>query len=278
MLSLPRGFVVVEDQRLQPEPPEGFRIRRMQFVYDRTIASDGTLELNPIEADPFPTVGGTVYRPILRDGETRIVPVDSDDLEVTLSCTGAPEGNAPVVVLSDAEPNPGKDTFEIDRDNVDLAVNGTRQQTRPSDKVATRECRVDAKASPDGTEFRGSAGFTVTARDGPDAAPRRNVNVLIEPPAPNDLTGTVGWPDVGDPTPGSNPGSRQLRAGVEITTLRPDTQAPRERGHGHHRLPGRHRRGPLRERGPPEHRELRRGRGDAGDRAGEMDVPRHARR
>ena len=84
----PPGYRVLGDQVIDADNPNA---PVMQFEIKPT--DEDPLKLNDIEADPYPTLKGKIFKPLLTNpttNEVSFVPIDDNALAVTLSCPGAP--------------------------------------------------------------------------------------------------------------------------------------------------------------------------------------------
>lgn len=194
-----RGFVVRDDQVLDPDvtgpDPE------MKFVIPNDAVEP--IEVDDIEADPYPNISGVVYKPILNrtfdPARTDLVAIDSAGLAVTMECPGATPTPA---TITDEQTTIGgglNDTFRISKELVDAndligdctltyEATGFEPLTLPLDDV--------------------DAGTGTVAID-------RQLNAALTAPAP-DIRGTVYWTDPGAPV-----SNRQIFLdGVQVATTR----------------------------------------------------------
>ena len=180
--SSPPGYQVRNDQVLDPAVVGLGAERNMRFVLPSDAVDPVTV--GSIEADPYPTITGRVYKPVMPappDGTVAIEPIDSKDLGVTMSCPG---GNpTPAALLDDAGVQgatpPLYDSWVITKQQIDAAnLEG--------------DCTLDVRG---GTGFQNDTVPLpgVQASDGASSSDRR-VHSVLGPPAPS-IGGTVYWND-----------------------------------------------------------------------------------
>ena len=192
----PKGYLVRTDQLLDAAvvgatPADRF----MKFV----LPGDATdpVVVADIEADRYPVLSGRVYEPVLDGTATRLDPIDSSGLSVTITCSDA---TAPFTAASrDAHGGPGNDSFSVTPEDVDA-------------QNLTGSCQVTAQHP-----GRVPATVTLTAVDASNGTTTsdREVQLVLVPPAPS-IGGSVFWMDGA---------TRNPLPGVDVTA-RPITQFP----------------------------------------------------
>src|SRR5262249_6768303 len=90
----PAGYTVRNDQLLDPNVIGVGDARFMRFVLPEN--NRDPITVTDIEADPYPTISGRVYRPTLTATTVGYAAVDRNDLKVTMSCPGGTPVDATV--------------------------------------------------------------------------------------------------------------------------------------------------------------------------------------
>ena len=99
----PLGFLVRNDQILDTSPE--VRGRAMSFLVPvLTDAEVRPLVIPPIEADPYPTITGTIYKPRLNGTAVEYDAVDEPSLGVTGVCNGRPVDAADITITDSSAP------------------------------------------------------------------------------------------------------------------------------------------------------------------------------
>ncbi len=206
--SSPPGYLVRNDQVLDPAVVGLGAERNMKFVVPEGAVDPITVA--SIEADPYPTITGRVYRPAMPPDSVDIVPIDSTDLGVTMTCpAGTPVAAA---VLDDAGVQgatpPLNDSWVITKQQIDAAnlsgnctldvVGGTgfESNTVPlngvdaSDGVTSSDRRVHSALGPDapsigGTVFWLNGSIRVPIDNATITSTRATSYSVVENPGPN---------------------------------------------------------------------------------------------
>jgi hypothetical protein len=182
----PLGFLVRNDQILDTSPE--VRNRPMSFLVPvLTDAEVKPVEILPIEADPYPTITGKIYKPRLNVAAVEYDALDESSLAVTGVCNGAPVPSADIAITDGFGPTgltDAFDTFSITKEAVARLL--------PSDKLpgtcqftVTADNRIDATISLS----------NIQPSNGSVPSDRLAAAALVKTPAP--LTGTVFWFDKG---------------------------------------------------------------------------------
>lgn len=204
----PLGFLVRNDQILDTSPE--VRNRTMSFLVPiLTDAEVRPLEIPPIQADPYPTITGKIYKPRLNVAAVEYDALDDPALAVTGVCNGA-SIPATDIRITDAFGNSNPptndlfDTFSLTKEAVATLI--------PTDALPG-SCTFTVSA-PGRTDATISLANVVPS-DGVTASNRLAAAALVKTPEP--LAGTVFWFDDGT-TP--DPERRPL-GGVAIATSAP---------------------------------------------------------
>jgi hypothetical protein len=207
--SSPLGFFVRNDQILDTSPE--VRNRTMSFLVPvLTDAEVKPLVIPPIEADPYPTITGKIYKPRLNVAAVEYDAVDEPSLAVTGVCNGDPIPAGDISITDAFGPTGGAadlfDTFSIAKEAVAELIPvdelpGTCSFTVGADN------RIDATISL----------ANIQPSDGRVSSDRLAAAALVRTPEP--LTGTVFWFDKGiDPDARVPLGNVAIAAAAPVIT------------------------------------------------------------
>ena len=181
----PAGYLVRNDQLLDTAVVGVGDARLMRFVLPENNRDPITVA--DIEADPYPTISGRIYRPTLTGSDVGYQPLDRNELAVTMSCPG---GTPLAATVSDAAGVRGAtpplfDSFTITPTQIDAGN-------------LVGDCTLAVRA---GSDFapRDVALTGVDASDGVTSVDRR-LHIAVAPPAPA-IGGSVFWLDGGTRVP-----------------------------------------------------------------------------
>ena len=204
----PLGYLVRNDQILDTSPE--VRGRTMAFLVPKIVDAEvKPLVIPPIEADPYPTITGRIFKPRLNGVTVEYDAVDEPSLAVTGTCNGTPVPAGKISITDSSGPTGGTalfDTFSLTKEAVAELI--------PTDALpSTCEFTVTA-ASRVSTTIRLA---NVVASDGLTRSDRLAAAALVKQPGA--LTGTVFWFDKGvDPDARVPLGNVAIAAAAPVIT------------------------------------------------------------
>ncbi len=184
----PLGFLVRNDQILDTSPE--VRGRTMSFLVPiLTNAEVKPLEIPPIEADPYPTITGKIYKPRLNGVTVEYDALDDSTLNVTGACNTKPVPAADIKITdafgnSNPPDNNLLDTFTMSPTAVAALI--------PTNELPGN-CQFSVTAN---GRIQSTVQFTnIVASNGSVSSDRLAAAAMVKTPAA--LNGTVFWFDTG---------------------------------------------------------------------------------